>query len=55
MSRNMVITAEAEVVAGVEPSERVRVPGGGDMALIDTQLHVTYERRADPRGNRRAV
>jgi transposase len=37
MSRNTVIKAEAEVVAGIEPSERLRAPGGGDKALTDKQ------------------
>ena len=37
MSRNTVIKAEAEVVAGVEPSVRLRAPGGGDKLLIEKQ------------------
>ena len=37
MSRNTVIKAEAEVVAGVKPSERLRAPGGGDKPLIEKQ------------------
>src|SRR5664280_1198235 len=37
MSRNTVIKAEAEVEAGIEPSVRLRAPGGGDKSLIDTQ------------------
>ena len=37
MSRNTVIKAEAEVVAGIEPSVRLRAPGGGDKPLIDKQ------------------
>jgi hypothetical protein len=37
MSRNTVIRAEAEVVAGIEPSARLRAPGGGDKPLIDKQ------------------
>jgi Rhodopirellula transposase DDE domain len=37
MSRNTVIKAEAEVVAGIEPSDRLRAPGGGDKLLIDKQ------------------
>jgi hypothetical protein len=37
MSRNTVIKAEAEVVAGVEPSARLRAWGGGDKLLIDKQ------------------
>ncbi len=37
MSRNTVIKAEAEVAAGIEPSPRLRVPGGGDRPLIDKQ------------------
>lgn len=31
------IKAEAEVVAGIEPSARLRAPGGGDKALTDKQ------------------
>jgi hypothetical protein len=37
MSRNTVIKAEREVAAGIEPSERLRPPGGGDRPLIDKQ------------------
>ena len=37
MSRNTVIKAESEVIAGIEPSARLRVPGGGDKPLIDKQ------------------
>jgi len=37
LSRNTVIKAEAEVAAGIEPSHRLRAPGGGDKALIDKQ------------------
>lgn len=37
MSRNTVIKAEAEVAAGVEPTSRLRAPGGGDKPLIDKQ------------------
>ena len=37
MSRNTVIKAEGEVVAGIEPSTRLRAPGGGDKSLLDTQ------------------
>src|SRR4051794_87973 len=37
MSRNTVIKAEAEVAAGIEPSVRLRAPGGGDRPLIDKQ------------------
>src|SRR5436190_8663539 len=37
MSRNTVIKAEAEVAAGIEPSVRLRAPGGGDRPLIDEQ------------------
>ena len=37
MSRNTVIKAEAEVEAGIEPSARLRAPGGGDKALTDRQ------------------
>jgi len=31
MSRNTVIKAEREVLAGIEPSDRQRAPGGGDL------------------------
>ncbi len=37
MSRNTVIKAEAEVVAGIVPSDRLRAAGGGDKPLIDKQ------------------
>jgi hypothetical protein len=37
MSRNTVIKAETEVAAGIEPSVRLRAPGGGDRPLIDKQ------------------
>jgi Rhodopirellula transposase DDE domain len=37
MSRNTVIKAEAEVSAGIEPSVRLRAPGGGDKPLVDKQ------------------
>jgi transposase len=37
MSRNTVIKAESEVAAGIEPSERLRAPGGGDKLVIDKQ------------------
>jgi hypothetical protein len=37
MSRNTVIKAEGEVAAGIEPSARLRAPGGGDKPLIDKQ------------------
>jgi transposase len=37
MSRNTVIKAEAEVTAGIDPSSRLRAPGGGDKLLIDKQ------------------
>jgi transposase len=37
MSRNTVIKAEGEVIAGIEPSVRLRAPGGGDKSLLDTQ------------------
>jgi hypothetical protein len=37
MSRNTVIKAEAEVVTGIEPSDRLRAAGGGDKPLIDKQ------------------
>jgi hypothetical protein len=37
MSRNTVIKAEAEVASGIEPSGRLRAPGGGDRPLTDKQ------------------
>jgi Rhodopirellula transposase. len=37
MSRNTVIKAEAEVVAGIAPSARLRAPGAGAKPLIDQQ------------------
>jgi hypothetical protein len=37
MSRNTVIKAEGEVTAGIEPSVRLRAPGGGDKSLLDTR------------------
>ena len=37
MSRNTVIKAEAEVVGGIEPSDRLRARGGGDRPLTDKQ------------------
>ena len=37
MSRNTVIKAAAEVASGIEPSERLRAPGGGDKPLTDKQ------------------
>ncbi len=37
MSRNTVIKAESEVAAGIEPSVRLRAPGGGDKAADDRQ------------------
>ena len=37
MSRNTVIKAEAEVEAGIEPSGRLRAPGGGDKQATEKQ------------------
>jgi transposase len=37
LSRNTVIKAQAEVEAGIEPSERLRAPGAGDKPAIDKQ------------------
>jgi hypothetical protein len=37
MSRNTVIKAGRDVTAGIEPSVRLRAPGGGDKSLLDTQ------------------
>jgi len=37
MSRNTVIKAESEIAAGIEPSARLRAPGGGDKLLTERQ------------------
>jgi transposase len=37
LSRNTVIKAQAEVGAGIEPTERLRAPGAGDKRAIDKQ------------------
>ena len=37
LSRNTVIKAQAEVEAGIEPSDRLRAPGAGDKPAIDKQ------------------
>ncbi|MEZ5223348.1 MAG: ISAzo13 family transposase [Ilumatobacteraceae bacterium] len=37
LGRNTVTKGEREVVAGIEPSERLRAPGGGDKPAIDKQ------------------
>ena len=37
MSRNTVIKAQGEVEAGIEPSDRLRKPGGGDKPAIEKQ------------------
>ena len=37
MSRNTVIKAEYEVATGIEPTARLRAPGGGDKPLTDRQ------------------
>jgi len=37
MSRNTVIKAAAEVASGIEPSDRLRAPGGGDKPLSEKQ------------------
>jgi transposase len=37
MSRNTVIKAQAEIEAGVEPSQRLRAPGGGDRPAVHKQ------------------
>lgn len=37
LSRNTVIKAQAEVEAGIAPSERLRAPGAGDKPAIDKQ------------------
>lgn len=37
LSRNTVIKAQAEVEAGIEPSQRLRAPGAGDKPAIDKQ------------------
>jgi transposase len=55
MSRNTVIKAVAEVEAGIEPSTRLRAPGGGDKSLLDAQpgLLVALDELVHPetRGN----
>ena len=55
MSRNTVIKAEGEVIAGIEPSSRLRAVGGGDKSLLDTQpgLLAALDELVDPetRGN----
>jgi len=37
LSRNTVIKAQAEVEAGIEPSDRLRAPGAGDKPAVDKQ------------------
>ncbi|MDQ4070444.1 MAG: ISAzo13 family transposase, partial [Actinomycetota bacterium] len=37
LSRNTVIKAQAEVEAGIEPSQRLRAPGAGDKPAIEKQ------------------
>jgi transposase len=37
MSRNTVIKAQAEVAAGIEPSDRLRAPGAGDKPAVEKQ------------------
>ena len=37
MSRNTVIKAQAEIAAGMSPSDRLRAHGGGDRPLTDKQ------------------
>jgi transposase len=37
LSRNTVIKAQAEVEAGLKPSERLRAPGGGDRPAVEKQ------------------
>ena len=37
MSRNTVIKAQAEVLAGMEPSQRQRPPGAGAKPIVETQ------------------
>jgi hypothetical protein len=37
VSRNTVIKGEGEIAAGIEPSVRLRAPGGGDKSLFDAQ------------------
>src|SRR5947208_16718007 len=37
LSRNTVIKAQAEVEAGIEPTQRLRAPGAGDKPAIDKQ------------------
>ena len=49
MSRNTVIKAEAEVVGGIEPSVRLRAPGGGDKPLFvaPARLLAANQRKGD--------
>ncbi|MCP3993101.1 MAG: ISAzo13 family transposase [Actinomycetia bacterium] len=55
LSRNTVAKGVGEVEAGIEPSERLRAPGGGDKAAIDKQpgLLLALDELVDPdtRGN----
>jgi hypothetical protein len=55
MSRNTVIKAQSEVGVGIEPSDRLRAPGGGDKPLTDKQpgLLVALDELVHPetRGN----
>jgi transposase len=37
LSRNTVIKAQAEVEAGIEPTQRLRAPGGGDRPAVEKQ------------------
>jgi transposase len=37
LSRNTVIKAQGEVESGIEPSQRLRAPGGGDRPAVDKQ------------------
>ena len=47
MSRNTVIKAQAEVESGIEPSSRLRAPGGGDKPLIDKQTMDEMKQKAE--------
>jgi transposase len=55
MSRNTVTEVVTEVETGIEPSTRLRAPGGGDKSLLDTQpgLLVALDELVHPetRGN----
>jgi hypothetical protein len=47
MSRNTVIKAEREVAGGIEPSDRLRPPGGGDRPLMLHRLGYSLQANAE--------